>query len=108
MDEVAAAVHSSSQEDHKNSAASVLILASPPFPLVFAPLCVGLAEGSRIRRAGPLSWGALAVDRSSLPYLCTRRYAPSQSRRELQHQHLISDRRRGASGEAREDVECGR
>lgn len=69
MDEVAAAVHTYSQGDHKNSAASVLILASPPFLLVFAPLCVGLAEGIRIHRAGPLS-GAHLLLTGALCHVC--------------------------------------
>lgn len=69
MDEVAAAVHTSSQRDHKNSAASVLILASPPFPLVFTSLCVGLVEGIRIRRVGPLS-GAHLLLTGALCHVC--------------------------------------
>lgn len=69
MDEVAAAVHTFSQRDHKNSAASVLILASPPFPLVFTPLYVGLAEGIRIRRVGPLS-GAHLLLTGALCHVC--------------------------------------
>lgn len=76
MDEVAAAVHTSSQEGRKNSAASVLILASPPFPLVFAPLCVGLAEGTRIRRVGPLS-GAHLLLTGALCHVCP----PTDTRR---------------------------